>query len=68
MVRSSPARGRFLGILWPHLETLSASWATWALFMPGTSEDNPAVQVITTSAALVSYFQVLFLDFLKVLQ
>lgn len=36
--------------------------------MPGTSEDNPAVQVITTSAALVSYFQVLFLDFLKVLQ
>lgn len=50
------------------LETLSASWATWALSMTGTSEDNSAVQVISTPAALVSYFQVLFLDFLEVLQ
>lgn len=36
--------------------------------MPGTSENNSAVQVIPTPAALVSYFQVLFLDFFKVLQ
>lgn len=36
--------------------------------MLGTSEDNSAVQVIPTSTALVSYFQVLFLDLFKVLQ
>jgi len=36
--------------------------------MLGTSEDNSAVQVIPSPTALVSYFQVLFLDFFKVLQ
>lgn len=36
--------------------------------MLGTSEDNSAVQVVPTPTALVSYFQVLFLDFFKVLQ
>lgn len=36
--------------------------------MLGISEDNSAVQVIPTPTALVSYFQVLFLDFFKVLQ
>lgn len=36
--------------------------------MPGTSEHNSAVQVLPTPAALVPYFQVLFLYFLKVLQ
>lgn len=37
-------------------------------FMPGLSEDNPAVQVIPTPTPLMPHFQMLLLDLLKVLQ